>query len=260
MDDAVSDALLARADGSEGLRKMLLVSAAAHVLLMALAALAPASLWQRPIETRSSVVTIDLGPAAVGADTGGLTSMAARPVQRAVQDTPKVQPAHPPAAKTPDLTLPAEKPRVTTTPAPSVTDAPNDARGRTPTDGREAVAGNAPAGGQSPGVGLSMRENGGTGAQLNVGDFCCPEYVGTMVQRIRQHWSSGRGANAVAIVTFTIQRDGTITDARLVRSSGNQMLDFLAQRALLAVRQLPPLPDAYTNPTLVVTLDFQYQR
>jgi hypothetical protein len=38
------------------------------------------------------------------------------------------------------------------------------------------------------------------------------------------------------------------------------MLDFLAHRALLAVRQLPPLPDAYTNPTLVVTLEFEYQR
>ncbi len=38
------------------------------------------------------------------------------------------------------------------------------------------------------------------------------------------------------------------------------MLDFLAQRALLAVRQLPPLPAEYTNPTLVVNLAFEYQR
>jgi TonB family protein len=260
MDDAVSDALLARTDGPEGLRKMLLVSVAVHILLMALAALAPASLWRRPIDTRSNVVTIDLGPSAVGADSGGLTSMAARPVQRAVQDIPKVQPVHPPAAKTPDMTLPAEKPRVTTKPTPSVTDASKDTQSRTPTVGRENVAGDAPAGAQSAGVGLSTRQIVGTGGQVNIGDFCCPEYVGTMLQRVHQHWSPGRGVNAIAIMTFTIQRDGTITDARLLRTSGYQMLDFLAHRALLAVRQLPPLPDAYTNPTLVVTLEFEYQR
>jgi protein TonB len=259
MDDAVSDALHARTDGPDGLTKMLLVSAAAHIALMALAALAPASLGLRPIDTRSSMVTIDLGPAE-GADSGGLTSMGARPVQRAVQDIPKVQPTLPPAAKTPDMTLPAEKPRVTTKPTPSVPDAPNDAHGRTPTVGREVVAGTAPNGAQSVGVGLSTRVGGGTGGQLTVGDFCCPEYIGTMLRRIHQHWNSGRGANAVATMSFTIQRDGTITDARLMRSSGNQMLDFLAERALLAVRQLPPLPDEYPHPTLVISLEFTYQR
>jgi TonB family protein len=59
---------------------------------------------------------------------------------------------------------------------------------------------------------------------------------------------------------FTIQRDGTLSDIKVLRSSGNQMLDFLANRALLAVRQLPPLPPEYTNPTLVVDLQFEYQR
>jgi hypothetical protein len=38
------------------------------------------------------------------------------------------------------------------------------------------------------------------------------------------------------------------------------MLDFLANRAMLAVRQLPPLPAEYTNPTLVIDLQFEYQR
>ncbi len=48
MDDAVSDALHTRTAAPEGLAKMLLVSAAAHVILMMLAALAPASFWLRP--------------------------------------------------------------------------------------------------------------------------------------------------------------------------------------------------------------------
>ena len=52
MDDAVSDALYARTRGPEGLTKMLLVSGAAHVVLMMLAALAPASFWLRPLDVR----------------------------------------------------------------------------------------------------------------------------------------------------------------------------------------------------------------
>jgi periplasmic protein TonB len=251
MDDAVSDALQARADGPEGLMKMLLVSVAAHVVLMAFAALAPASLWLRPIDARSTTVTIDLGPS-TGPDTEGLTAIGSRPVQRAVPNPPKARPTPPPAATD------------AATPSPAATDASTNTRERTPTPavGREVLAGNAPAGAdvQSASMGLRTTAGGGTGAQVNVGDFCCPEYIATMIQRVHQHWNSSRGGGAVTTMKFTIQRDGAITDVQLVRSSGNQMLDFLAQRALLAVRQLPPLPDAYPNPSLVIDLHFDYQR
>jgi len=57
-----------------------------------------------------------------------------------------------------------------------------------------------------------------------------------------------------------IQRDGRITDITVVQSSGYQMLDFLAQRALMAVSPLPPLPQAYSNSTLTINLQFEYQR
>lgn len=241
MDDAVSIALDARTHGPEGLKKMLLGSVAAHVVLMTLAALAPASFWLRPIDARSTTVTIDLGPS-TGPDTEGLTPIGVRPVQRAVPGLTRVLPTRPPAAN----------------------DAPTTMRERTPTPAvdREAPASNAPAatGVQSGSMGLSTREGGGSGAQVNVGDFCCPDYIGMMLQRVHQHWDSSRGGGALTAMRFTIQRDGAITHVQLVRSSGNQMLDFLAERALLAVRQLPPLPDAYPNPSLIVTLDFQYQR
>ena len=185
--------------------------------------------------------------------------MGARPVQREVSVLPNVRPTHPPAARTPESVLPEVMPRVRT-PAPAVNDAPADSRGARPIAGSDVIAGTAPAGTQSTGVGLSTSDSGGTGAQLNVGDFCCPDYIGTMLQRIHQHWSSRSATNAVATMTFTIQRDGSITHLQLTRSSGNQLLDFLAQRALLAVRQLPPLPDAYPNPSLSVALEFKYQR
>ena len=264
MDDAVSNALGARMHGSEGLTKMLLASALAHAMLMTLAVMAPASFWLRPSSARPATVTIDLGPSAPGKDSGGLTSMGVNPVQRAVADPPRTRPTPPPAAKTPASVLPVPEvtPRVTTKAPPILNDAPKDARGRTPAEGAELRAGDTPSptDAESRSIGLSTREGGGSGQQLNVGDFCCPEYLGTLLRRVRQNWSAGRGTNAVTTMAFTIQRDGAITNVHMVRSSGNQMLDFLAGRALLAVGQLPPLPDAYTNPSLEISLEFQYQR
>ena len=59
---------------------------------------------------------------------------------------------------------------------------------------------------------------------------------------------------------YTIQRDGTITNAQLEKSSGYTQLDLNAQRAVLLTRQLPPLPAAFPNPTLTVHQTFQYSR
>jgi hypothetical protein len=46
----------------------------------------------------------------------------------------------------------------------------------------------------------------------------------------------------------------------VARPSGYAALDFMAQRALLNTRQLPPLPAAFTEPSLTVHLVFEYQR
>jgi len=62
------------------------------------------------------------------------------------------------------------------------------------------------------------------------------------------------------VVGFTIQRDGRITNAVTERSSGYANLDLNAVRALVLTRQLPPLPDAYTNPSLTMHLHFEYLR
>jgi TonB family protein len=61
------------------------------------------------------------------------------------------------------------------------------------------------------------------------------------------------------MVKYTIQRNGQITDVALEKSSGYTALDLTAQRALLVTRQLPPLPAAFTEPTLTVHLRFEYQ-
>src|SRR5205823_5002466 len=100
----------------------------------------------------------------------------------------------------------------------------------------------------------------GMGLTLDVGNFCCQEYLMTMVQRIRENWDPHADNPAETGVKFTVQRDGRLIDVQVEKSSGFTLLDLSAQRALVSTRQLPPLPAAYPNPTLTVHVTFQYTR
>ena len=65
-------------------------------------------------------------------------------------------------------------------PAPTVKQAPDEARGRTPTKGARAErSGSAIAetGARGQGFGLSTGGGAGSGSTLDVGDFCCPDYL-----------------------------------------------------------------------------------
>ena len=218
---------------------MLLLSVTAHVLVMTLVVLAPPSFWQRPAGMRSNPMMIDLGPT-TGPRTRDITSIgpseklqAAAKTMLTVDDTAEESHSHTRnnASRTSSIR-------------------PGGAEVRQGNGGEIDAA--------SPGMDVST--DVGTGGQVNVGDFCCPDYLGMMLQRIRQNWNARAGHSAVTTMKFTIERDGSISDVRLLRSSGNPMLDFLAERATLAVRQLPPLPEAYPHSSLTVSLDFQYQR
>jgi TonB family protein len=101
---------------------------------------------------------------------------------------------------------------------------------------------------------------GGTGSYLDTANFCCPEYIATMLDAIRANWDQNQQASGVAQVKYTIQRDGRITAIQLEKSSGYATLDYLSTRALQVTRQLPPLPAAFTEPSLTVHLTFEYSR
>ena len=144
-----------------------------------------------------------------------------------------------------------------------VKQAPDEARGRTPTHGAEVVEGSAVAetGARGQGFGLSTGGAPGSGATLDVADFCCPEYIVQMIERIRSNWDRHAESTAVVVVRFTIERDGTITGAvGGEKQRRTTALDFAAQRAVVIARQLPPLPPQFPNRTLTVHLNFQYQR
>lgn len=258
MREAVSDVLVERAHVEGGLGPTLTVSIALHLsLLMALAAI--------PYEWRSHAVRqerpmiISLGGPA-GPNTGGMTPIGGRPIQQVAPPSPRPQPVAPPAARPPEMVLPQEKaPKARTTPAPKTIP---DAHGRTPTQGSEVRPGTAVAetGAQGPGFGLQAGGGSGTGGYLDVGNFCCPEYLETMRQLIQQNWVSQQAVTGKVQMKFTIRRDGTLVEIEQEQSSGYFALDAAAQRALLLTKRLPPLPTAFTEDHLTVHLIFQYGR
>src|SRR5262245_9292745 len=260
----VSDILRDRMHEPAGLQRMVAVSIAAHVLFAAALLLTPARFLGREAEAPRTIMTISLAGGGT-ADSGGMTPMGGRAVQ--VQTSPeeatKPQPVRPPAAKAPEMVLPRRDVKVNTknSPAPKVTQAPDDARGRTPSRGAQTAKGSTSAETLVRGQGFGLSSGGGPGggSRLDVGDFCCPEYIQTMVQRIRSIWQMRQGVDGEVNIKFTIQRDGRITDTSVEKSSGNIALDLAARRAV-AVTQLPPLPDAFPNSTLGVHLNFQYQK
>lgn len=263
----VSDVLRDRMQQPAGLQLGLTVAVLAHATLIVGVLFAPRGfLANRPENNRTSM-TISLGGSGTaGPQNGGLTAIGGRPVQVQTppEEKPKPEAVRPPAAKAPEMTLPTAnaKPTKSKTATQPIKQAPDEARGQTPTKGAEVVKGSAVAetGARGQGFGLSTGGAPGSGATLDVGDFCCPEYVNQMVARIRSTWDQYADSTAVVVVRFTIARDGTIVDPIVEKTSANQTLDFAARRAVIIAKQLPPLPAQFPNPTLTVHLAFQYQR
>jgi protein TonB len=261
MHDAVSAVLGTRAQGPGGFRGMMIASSVAHAALVAVLAVGSAGwLTRAPGEDRT-VMTISLG-GAPGPRAGGLTSMGGRPVQQVnEQPPPPREVPRAPATAPPPMTLPVEKPR----PAPKPqTERPKNAApesaSRKPLEGPKVQPGNAVAqtGGRGLGFGLATG-GGGTGGEINLADFCCPDYLATLLDNIRANWISKQQVAGMTTVRFTIRRDGSVTDVQLARSSGFAVLDLTAQRAIMQAR-FPPLPTAYPNPQLTIHLNFEYQR
>jgi TonB family protein len=84
--------------------------------------------------------------------------------------------------------------------------------------------------------------------------FCCPEYVTGVIERIRANWQPAGDTSWPATVNFTIERDGGIRDITIERSSGDRPFDESALRAVAQTQQVAPLPGGFPRSTLVVHL------
>ncbi|MEP6917281.1 MAG: TonB family protein [Acidobacteriota bacterium] len=265
MHEAVSDILVERARGNDGMSRMVTLSLSAHAGLIAVLILMPAS-WRSatvPVEATPMMITLGGGSAP---DAGGLTPIAARPVEVAApaDAKPKVEA---PAPKIPEMVAPTPAPKVVPKPIPPkpIDKRVDSASSRNPTTGPQPKVGDARVatdGAAIPFGGLTRPSGRGTSASATTdyANFCCPTYLNEMTDLIKRNWNENQGASGQVQVKFTIRRDGTVADVKVEKPSGADMLDLESQRAILKTRQLPPLPREFTEPTLTVHLVFEYHR
>lgn len=111
-----------------------------------------------------------------------------------------------------------------------------------------------PGGGAGP---VSIQGQGG-------GDFASKYawYIEAVRRRISQNWiqaSIDPGVRAAhqahTVMTFTINRDGSVRNVKLSQSSGNPSMDNSAIRALSGI-QFGPLPNDFAGSYVDVTFDF----
>lgn len=262
MEAVVSDILQSRKREPEGLKKTAMISlgvhAAAFALLFVVQSVMPTAARQPRV-----VMNISLG-GAPGPKTGGMQMIGGRPIQ-AAQPSNEPQIAKtplPPVTQTPaKMALPDPKAKPRTPPKPTV--ASKDPKGTAAGRGFETQQGTAKVetGAKGQGFGLSSGGSGGDGGvKLDVSDFCCPEYIADMRERINKNWSQNQRVAGTVTMYFIIQRNGQITDIKVEGSSGNPVLDIAAQRSLINTRTLAPLPSGFTGTQLPVHLIFEYFR
>ncbi len=90
-------------------------------------------------------------------------------------------------------------------------------------------------------------------------------YVASMRMRISGNWllapiSASITSAPRVILTFVIERDGTIKDTEIIQGSGVPEVDRSALRAILASSPLPPLPPDYAGSSVSVQFYFDFHR
>ncbi|HSS76385.1 MAG TPA: TonB family protein [Thermoanaerobaculia bacterium] len=155
--------------------------------------------------------------------------------------------------------LPERNPKKPEKPAPNPPPRPA-ATGGTGTN----PAGTAPLGtsegepgrrGSPTGNPLGTSSFGSQIAGLDNPDFKFGYYLDQLLSAIDAKWARPPlGDKVECTIGFRIQRDGSITELTVARSSGYNSFDLAALRAVQNASPFPPLPRAYRNDSLGVNL------
>jgi TonB family protein len=180
------------------------------------------------------------------------------PTDSLYKTVPQPKPPEPPK---PEIKIPAwkEKPKPpqhksrvfdNPQPAPDNAVAQNGGKMNVPTGTAQVPGAAAP--------GVNIKGEGG-------GDFASRYgwYIDAVRRQISLNWQQStidpavRAAHSArCTMTFTIARNGAIKDIRIAQTSGNYSMDTSAQRALLSIDKMPPLPSDYSGSYVNVTFDF----
>jgi protein TonB len=244
--DPVSQILADRERTAPRMLPWVVLAATLHGLVVAAAFLYGRTAAARPAHL--PVVSVKLirpdrppgGPALASKPRPTAAAPAPRPTTAATA-VPRPQPTAPTRSRASDKAMAAPKPAATPV----------------PTEAAEPEATGTGSGGSSSSGGLSLGEADGGQVAGVPADFHFTYYIERMLALIESRWYKPAVAVGTrARVRFRIQPDGRLDTIEIEESSGHPSFDRAALRALYASNPLPPLPPAYTQPSLTVHLSF----
>ena len=255
MIDAVDRVLADRQSLDRGLNGGLLVSSAAHVLLVVLAVAVPLLLPAAPPLRVQDGFVVAMPPGG-----GGTPNANPAPAPVPTQPPAQPEPAPPPEPEPPQpeppkiLKPPKEPPKKglsdptassKTRPAPS--EPPRPARGGTP--------GGTGTSSQPLGLEFGPSGPGVPGGTDPFGDW----YLAGVQRKIWMLWSQQvrEAASREVVVAFTITSDGAVGDVHVTSPSGIFLLDQAAQRAVLNAAPFGPLPKDYGTNRITIRAIFR---
>lgn len=251
MRDRVADVLAQRAALDRGAGTAVVLSLLLHGGLTALALYGALHAKQPEAAT---MVNIQFAPIARSAPPARATSKPAVPPAPKIEEPkPKITEPKPVVEQTP--------------PKPEKNTVPLSPFGRSTKKGSETPAPAKPAAPSvSPSTGTQGSTStapevaiGGSGvAGLEGGDFPYSLYIEGMHRRIGANWFRPQVTpGTTVLIFFRIQRDGTISEARVETPSGNGTFDRAALSAVRSASPLTPLPFGYSGNYLGVHLIFR---
>jgi len=102
--------------------------------------------------------------------------------------------------------------------------------------------------------------HGISSAQLDAYNFGSPYYLSLVFGKIRDVWENPVQSSSILMTTiyFRILRDGTIVETKVEKTSGIDLFDQSAMRAIISSAPFPPLPNEFTGDYLGIHLEFEY--
>jgi protein TonB len=124
------------------------------------------------------------------------------------------------------------------------------------------VYSNTPQAASSPLYGMKGSNGIDLGSASVLGDRF-GAYVDLMRDRISQHWNTASVHSSPSQrcqISFTIARNGTVSNVQVSQPSGDYLLDTSAKRAVMDATPLPPLPPQFERNEATVDLWFQIRQ
>ena len=102
--------------------------------------------------------------------------------------------------------------------------------------------------------------HGISSAQVDAYNFGSPYYLSLVFGKIRDSWENPLQSSSTLMTTiyFRILKDGSVVEVKVEKSSGIELFDQSATRAIVSSAPFPPLPSEFTGDYLGIHLEFEY--